>query len=116
MARTDSVQVLGPLETKIMSLLWSGEYSTVKAVHCQLRRSLRDDIAYTTVMSTMVRLADKGVLHRELEGVAYRYTPMIDRQALAVQAVRQVVHELLDGNAAVLIDELQQGNRSSSPE
>src|SRR3712207_7388963 len=56
------VKVLGPLETEIMQIIWQDERSTVKKVHRKL--SQQRDIAYTTVMTTMSRLAEKGVLHR----------------------------------------------------
>ena len=52
------VKVLGPLETEIMQIIWQDERSTVKKVHRKL--SQQRDIAYTTVMTTMSRLAEKG--------------------------------------------------------
>src|SRR6478735_5686433 len=59
------VKVLGPLETEIMQIIWQDERSTVKKVHRKL--SAHRDIAYTTVMTTMSRLAEKGVLNRLLD-------------------------------------------------
>jgi predicted transcriptional regulator len=69
------VKVLGPLETEIMQILWKEGASTVKKVHRKLAQ--QRDIAYTTVMTTMSRLADKGMLQRERDGLAYVYTPVI---------------------------------------
>ena len=74
------VKVLGPLETEIMQLLWQEERSTVKKVHRRL--SQQREIAYTTVMTTMSRLAEKGVLNRHREGLAYVYTPAITDTAV----------------------------------
>ncbi len=88
------VKVLGPLETEIMHILWQEGQSTVKRVHRKL--SQHRDIAYTTVMTTMSRLAEKGVLHREREGLAYVYTPVINEDDFVNMVVRQVLDGLLD--------------------
>jgi predicted transcriptional regulator len=74
----------GPLETEILEIVWdaagSGGY-TVRQVYCQILRTRQ--IAYTTVMTTMGRLAEKGVLNRiahPTTGHAYFYTPRWTRQ------------------------------------
>jgi predicted transcriptional regulator len=64
--------LLGPLEGRIMRLVWQrhsvGSF-TVRDVHVAL-----GNLAYTTVMTTMVRLAAKGLLEVEPgSGRAYRY-------------------------------------------
>ena len=69
-AKDGLVKVLGPLETDIMQIVWQDERSTVKKVHRKL--SQQRDIAYTTVMTTMSRLAEKGVLNRHREGLGLR--------------------------------------------
>lgn len=88
------VKVLGPLETEIMQLLWQDERSTVKKVHRKL--SQQREIAYTTVMTTMSRLAEKGVLNRHREGLAYVYTPAITEEEFVTMVVHQVLDGLLD--------------------
>ncbi|MGQ9482926.1 BlaI/MecI/CopY family transcriptional regulator [Chloroflexus sp.] len=88
------VKVLGPLETEIMQILWQEGPSTVKKVHRKLAQ--QRDIAYTTVMTTMSRLADKGVLNRERDGLAYVYTPVISEDEFVNLVVRQVLDGLLD--------------------
>ncbi|WP_298818062.1 BlaI/MecI/CopY family transcriptional regulator [Chloroflexus sp.] len=88
------VKVLGPLETEIMQILWQEGASTVKKVHRRLAQ--QRDIAYTTVMTTMSRLAEKGVLKREREGLAYVYTPVISEDEFVNMVVRQVLDGLLD--------------------
>ncbi|MBW0106311.1 BlaI/MecI/CopY family transcriptional regulator [Pseudonocardia sp. KRD291] len=56
-----ALDVLGRLEARIMRAVWIGEVSppfTVHDVH-----DLMPELAYTTVLTTMRRLADKGLLH-----------------------------------------------------
>ncbi len=96
------VKVLGPLETDIMQIIWQDERSTVKKVHRKL--SQHRDIAYTTVMTTMSRLAEKGVLRRHREGLAYVYTPAISESDFVTMVVQQVLDGLLDDYSTTAID------------
>jgi predicted transcriptional regulator len=96
------VKVLGPLETEIMRLLWEDKRSTVKKVHRSL--SQQRDIAYTTVMTTMSRLAEKGVLNRQRDGLAYVYTPAISDEEFVSLVVSQVLDGLLDDYSDMAIE------------
>ncbi len=62
---------LGPLEKKIMDLLWRRRDATVRWVVDRLQQ--REEIAYTTVMTVMGRLVEKRLLSREAVGRAYVY-------------------------------------------
>jgi predicted transcriptional regulator len=57
----------------------------------------RRDIAYTTVMTTMVRLAEKSILHREqrerYRGAPYRYTAVLQRQDVLLAQVQEVLDD-----------------------
>lgn len=80
--RTDPLEtILGPLEQDVMDVVWQLQDATVRDVHDQL--SQRRKIAYTTVMTTMSRLATKGLLVRDTEGLAHRYRPQISRDSYA---------------------------------
>lgn len=96
------VKVLGPLETEIMQILWQDERSTVKKVHRRL--SQQREIAYTTVMTTMSRLSEKGVLNRHREGLAYIYSPAISEGDFVQMVVRQVLDGLLDDYSDTAVD------------
>lgn len=101
-AKDGLVKVLGPLETEIMQILWQEDRSTVKKVHRRL--SQQREIAYTTVMTTMSRLAEKGVLNRQREGLAYVYSPAISEEEFVQLVVRQVLDGLLDDYSDTAID------------
>lgn len=88
------VKVLGPLETDIMQLVWREKFTTVKKVHKVLQSER--DIAYTTVMTTMTRLAEKGVLTRRRDGLAYIYTPAVTKHDFETMMVRRVIDGLMD--------------------
>lgn len=78
--------VPGELEYAVMSILWSrSEWLSVREVH-ELLAGQRD-LAYTTVMTVLDRLAKKGLATRHLEGRAWLYRPartQIDEVASAV--------------------------------
>jgi predicted transcriptional regulator len=96
--------VLGPLETEIMQLVWdaSGPVSVRKIVD-RLNERRRDKLAYTTVMTVMSRLAEKGVLTRVREGRGYRYEAVApDAAGLAV---RGVMREFGDAALAHFVEE-----------
>jgi predicted transcriptional regulator len=86
-------KLLGPLEARIMPILWRRERSTVKQVHRLL--APQHDIAYTTVMTTMSRLAEKGILRRRREGLAYVYAPAISEDEFIAHMVEQVMASLM---------------------
>ena len=86
---------LGDLEAEIMGVVWEKGKATVQDVKDALepRRSL----AYTTVMTVMSRLAEKGVLERRKEGRAYYYTPVGSQEKVAGSLLRSLVQRLYAG-------------------
>jgi predicted transcriptional regulator len=86
--------VLGPLEQEVMDVAWRLGDATVRDVHDELSDGRR--IAYTTVMTTMTRLAAKGMLQRDTAGLAHRYRPAVSRDNYARSAVGEVLSWLLE--------------------
>ena len=88
-------QVLGDLEADIMELLWKDSPLSVREVHEQLAK--KRPIAYTTVMTVMTRLAEKGLLEREPRGRAYLYVPSQSREEFCSETIDAVMTGLLGG-------------------
>lgn len=86
--------LLGPLETEVMEAVWRLGETTVRDVHADLHPSR--DLAYTTIMTTMARLASKGLLERDTTGLAHRYRPTVTREEYARSTVTSVVDWLVD--------------------
>jgi BlaI family penicillinase repressor len=82
-------QVLGDLEAEIMECMWGLGSASVRDVHECL--ATRRDIAYTTVMTVMSRLVEKGLLARRQEGRAYIYAPTKSRDDFCTGVVRNVM-------------------------
>lgn len=87
-------KVLGSLEADIMEVLWGWGRGTVREVHGRLNEER--PLAYTTVMTVMSRLADKGLLLREKAGIAYIYHPTSTRDMFTQYTVRRIITDLLD--------------------
>jgi predicted transcriptional regulator len=76
-----------------MQAVWDRGEVTVRDV--QLALTGPRPIAYTTVMTTMGRLADKGFLKRIEGQPAHRYSPLVSREDYARTAVRSVLDWLV---------------------
>ena len=86
--------LLGPLEQDVMEVAWALGDVTVRDVHHRLAD--HREIAYTTVMTTMTRLAAKGLLRRDTDGLAHRYRPAVPRDEHARSTVSNVVAWLVE--------------------
>ena len=65
---------LGPLEVRVLGLLRAGEPAAVGAVRDRLARE-GEPLAYTTVMTVLTRLHEKGFVSRVREGHRFLYAP-----------------------------------------
>jgi predicted transcriptional regulator len=83
-------KLLGELEASVMERLWKAGSATVREVHASLSARREGELAYTTVMTVMSRLAEKGLLRRFREGSAFRYRPAVERETFIAEASRDV--------------------------
>ncbi len=87
---------LGPLEQRLLEALWSRGTATVR----ELLASGAENLAYTTVMTTLDRLYKKQLLTREVEGRAFRYTPRVTREQLHREVAGEAFRQLLDSSSS----------------
>ncbi|MGC1452406.1 MAG: BlaI/MecI/CopY family transcriptional regulator [Candidatus Sulfotelmatobacter sp.] len=87
---------LGPLEERLLEALWERGPATVR----DLVDGTCQDLAYTTVMTTLDRLFKKNLLSREAEGRAFRYTPRFTREDLHREVAGQAFRQLMDASPA----------------
>lgn len=86
-------KILGDLETDIMEILWKQNEMTVHDVHKKILS--QRSIAYTTVMTVMSRLEEKGLLRRVKEGNVFVYSPSIAKEQFTLSTVKKVINEIL---------------------
>src|SRR5579875_3417933 len=86
---------LGDLERAVMDHLWSApEPQTVRQVHEAL--SVRRDLAYTTVMTVLQRLAKKNLVSQLRDDRARRYAPMRGRDELVAGLMVDALDQAAD--------------------
>ena len=86
---------LTPQELAIMKVVWSMKRATVRQVYETLRE--KRPIAYTTVMTMMKILEDKGYLKKALVERAHVYQPVKPRQQVIGAMVRDFLDRVFDG-------------------
>jgi BlaI family transcriptional regulator, penicillinase repressor len=89
-------------ELDVMAVLWERGSATV----AEVRAALSDDLAYTTVLTMLRILEEKGFVGHTEEGKAYRYHPLVDREAAEKSAVRKLVRRVFGGSAELLLTQL----------
>jgi Predicted transcriptional regulator len=95
------IREFGELEAAIMDALWTADRAL--AVR-EIRETMnyRRDVAYTTVMTVANILFNKGVLHREKVGRAWRYRPRESREEHTARVMSEVLREGGDRGATML--------------
>ena len=94
---------LGPLETEVMRVAWAADGSvSVRTVLERVNEARARPLAYTTVMTVMNRLVDKGALRRRSAGRGYVYDATAPDAA--GMAVRTVVEKYGDAALAHFVD------------
>jgi predicted transcriptional regulator len=96
------VERLTPRETEIMNVLWDRGPSTV----AEVRDALNDGSAYTTILTLMRVLEEKGIVARRSEGKAHRYRALVRREAARSRAVEGVLGQFFRGSAELLLTQL----------
>jgi BlaI family transcriptional regulator, penicillinase repressor len=105
---------LTPQELAIMKVIWTLEKATVRDVYESLRA--QRPIAYTTVMTMMKILEDKGYLKKTRVERAYVYKPSRPRQQVVGAMVRDFVERVFDGATAGLLLHLARDGHLSKAE
>ena len=96
-----------------MRALWAMGCGTVHQIRSQLLP--RRPLAYTTVMTLMMRLARKGVVEREMLGRAHLYRPVIAEQAVLERALARLVEVFFSGSRERLAEYVSARDRISLP-
>lgn len=93
--RTGVGAPLGELETTIMRQIWDCGERGCLAADIQQTLNREETIALTTVLTTLDRLYDKGIVTREREGKAYRYQAALTEPELEQRIVKGVLNSLI---------------------
>jgi predicted transcriptional regulator len=90
---------LGALEAEVLEFAWDrGDWVGVNDIRTVLGGQRR---AYTTVMTIVTRLCDKGLLQRQRRGRGFVYRPALSKEELAAQSLREVLASTEDPQAVL---------------
>jgi predicted transcriptional regulator len=90
----------GELEGLVMDVLWDADKPLV-AADVRDRLEPTRSLAYTTVMTILVRLHDKGVVERERAGRAYAYRPRRSREEQAAARMGELLEAAKDDSVVL---------------
>jgi len=91
---------LGPLEGRVMAHLWEVGPATVGEVLDALNHASQRRLAYTTLMTILVRLYQKGYVSRTHEGRHFRYAAAFAENDLEAEIGRRELRRLIDRHGA----------------
>ena len=91
-----------PRELDVMSILWRSRSGTVNEV----RDALGEDLAYTSVLSVLQTLEEKGYVRHESEGRAYRYHPTVAPEKAGRSALARIREAVYQGSAELMFAQL----------
>jgi BlaI family penicillinase repressor len=97
-------------EIDVMQVLWERGPSLVGEV----RAALKDDLAYTTVLTILRTLEGKGYVGHEQEGRGHRYFALVKQKAAQQSALRRLTSKLFKGSAELLFTHLVSDQKLSA--
>jgi len=103
-SKASSDKKLTPLETLIMNALWDESPAAVKRV--QERLNSIKPMAYSTVLTMIRILRDKGFLSSDRQGKADLYRPIVTREDAGRRSLGEVVESFFSGSAEALVSQL----------
>lgn len=109
------------LEADIMKIVWERKKVTVREVHeYMLKKEIESKeegfIPYTTVMSTMTTLAEKGLLKQDKSSKTYIYSAAVDNKELSKSIIKSVADKLLEDSSKKLISNFFEDSSKISAE
>ncbi len=106
---------LGIAELEVLKTLWDRGALTVRDVMNDLHGRGRQ-VAYTTVLTFLSRLEQKGFVKSDKSGLAYVYRPAVSRDKITSSRLRSLIEQLYDGAAGPLVLQLVREEKFSSDE
>ena len=93
--------VISGREFEILKLLWDQGPLTVREIRSHLIRS--EDVPYTTVLSLVQLMEQKGYLRHKAEGKTYRYSARVQRQTMTRRLLRDFIGRFFEGSPEALV-------------
>jgi predicted transcriptional regulator len=110
---------ISALEAEIMKIVWNKKSITVREVHeiiliGEIGKKEHGFIPYTTIMSTMSALADKGLLKQDKSSKTYIYSAGINKKELSSSIIKSVAEKLLNNTSNELVSKFLSNSNNIS--
>ena len=89
-------------ELDVMAVLWERSSATV----AEVRERIPDELAYTTVLTVLRTLEEKGHVGHRGEGKAHRYFPLVERRVAGRSALTRLIDTVFNGSPELLLTQL----------
>ncbi len=96
------LQLLGPLQAKVMMAVWGRDTCVAKDVHEELKSSYKDDIKYTTVVSTLNTLVKKGFLSKKKSMPAHEFEAQLSVKDYQHYMISEICRMFYNGDLPAL--------------
>lgn len=103
-----------PGELEVLKILWERGPATVREVHDAL--NAERPRAYTSVMSLMNVMAEKGLVARHPKGRAFEYEAIAEREATLAGMVGDLLSRAFEGSASLLVAQLLEQSQPTTDE
>lgn len=109
-----SLTPLGETEMEVLHHVWNLKEASVSDVREQILENRK--VAYTTIMTVMKNLSDKGYLKYKKKGASYIYSPAIEPSDVQFNLVDSLVDKVFNGSAKNLIHTLVKNENLTTDE
>lgn len=98
-----SIPHITEAEFRLMKVLWKLGAGTVRDVKNEIEKEVGENPAYTTVMTLLNQLAEKGALKVDRTRQPYVYRPALRRESVLGERLTQFLQTVFDGQAGELV-------------
>lgn len=99
-------------ELDVMAVLWDSGSATV----AEVKDTITDELAYTTVLTILRTLEEKGHVGHKPAGRAYRYFPLVERERARKNATERLTRKLFAGSTEMLLTHIVDDRKLSEDE
>lgn len=98
MVNRKEVPELGPLEYQLLRLLWRESPASARRIREAYNQKARKPLAYTTIMTLLTRMAEKGVLKVDRSRQPFEFSPLVSRDQVQRNRVKDLVDRFFEGS------------------
>lgn len=111
------MDAIGPLQLRIMHIIWNRGPSTVHEVHSLLNEEPgAQQLAYTTILTVMRNLSRRNVLKQTPAGRSHVFEPLIDEVTYKLGILQQIRDDLFAGSLSMMLETLAKDEALESKE